>query len=493
MDANGKLTQALALVRAAAEELGSGSLHVPTEELASDVELIQQVSSAAQAAQVVRVAQYTARDSEQETGGWRFVEVDRGVGHVQEFAADTLAPMLAMAPGSASRKVHMSAVVASRLPGTLRALAEGRLDEWRAFTVAYELYEANAETCAAVEDVIYPAGFGDTARTLANRVRKALAQVDADAVRARAARARLDRYVRTYPGQHPGLTDWVASLPAEDSLKCWAAIDALAHQMRQNDPERTLEQCRADAFVDLIQGNATVSTEVQVLVPVETLATEESEAGTEEALIEEHLERHGDPDHVCDPPPHPHDADCQDSDSPPSTSRCPGVPAHDAFGRRVERTSLTDAAWRQVGVTGIEVPGIGIIPSHVLPGICSSFDTTISRVLLDPLTGTVQESSTRSYRPSAAIAHMVRLRDGTCRFPGCTVKAKRCEVDHVRRWPDGPTAVWNLACLCKHHHRLKHESGWRLSMTREGVCTWTDPYGRDYATSPPDHTQLAAA
>jgi hypothetical protein len=29
-------------------------------------------------------------------------------------------------------------------------------------------------------------------------------------------------------------------------------------------------------------------------------------------------------------------------------------------------------------------------------------------------------------------------------------------------------------------------------MTRDGVCTWTDPHGRQYATHPINHHELAA-
>jgi len=84
-------------------------------------------------------------------------------------------------------------------------------------------------------------------------------------------------------------------------------------------------------------------------------------------------------------------------------------------------------------------------------------------------------------------------RDGTCRFPGCRRSANRCEPDHVTPYSrGGPTTAWNLASLCKHHHRVKHNAGWTLTMTRQGVCTWTDPHGRQYATHPVDHHQLAA-
>ena len=87
----------------------------------------------------------------------------------------------------------------------------------------------------------------------------------------------------------------------------------------------------------------------------------------------------------------------------------------------------------------------------------------------------------------------VQQRDGTCRFPGCRRNARRCEPDHVIPFSrGGPTAISNLVSLCKHHHRVKHDAGWALTMSRDGECTWTDPHRRQYATRPINHHELAA-
>ena len=59
------------------------------------------------------------------------------------------------------------------------------------------------------------------------RVRRVLGRIDADALRVKAAKERLDRFVHAYHSNVPGLTTWVASLPAADSAACWAAIDDL--------------------------------------------------------------------------------------------------------------------------------------------------------------------------------------------------------------------------------------------------------------------------
>lgn len=136
------------------------------------------------------------------------------------------------------------------------------------------------------------------------------------------------------------------------------------------------------------------------------------------------------------------------------------------------------------------MPGLGFIASEQVRELIGAVGVKISRMLIDPVTGATVETATASYRPSAAIARHVRLRDGTCRFPSCSRRAERAELDHVIPWPAGPTKVGNLICLCKHHHRLKHASAWRPELLADGVVLWTDPYGDRYATYPVDHRDL---
>lgn len=229
------ITEAL---RTALQRAQGGSIGLTDADLAGDIGALQQVISAATAAQTVRIAQFAARDEHQDPTG-PFVEVDLGLGHVAEFAADTLAPMLGMSHGPAQRRVHTAAKLASALPRTMRALADAELDPFRAQLIADELALADRSACAEVEELIHPGVCADTPTQVRRRVRQALASVDPDAVAARAARARLERFVTTRAGQVPGITEWWAHLPAEDSVKCWAAIDALAHRRRQDDPTLT--------------------------------------------------------------------------------------------------------------------------------------------------------------------------------------------------------------------------------------------------------------
>jgi hypothetical protein len=92
------------------------------------------------------------------------------------------------------------------------------------------------------------------------------------------------------------------------------------------------------------------------------------------------------------------------------------------------------------------------------------------------------------YRPSAELAEFVRMRDLFCRFPGCTVTADRCDLDHARPWPWGPTHASNLNCKCRPHHLMKTFwtgiGGWADQQLPDATVIWTAPSGKTYTTHP---------
>ena len=114
-----------------------------------------------------------------------------------------------------------------------------------------------------------------------------------------------------------------------------------------------------------------------------------------------------------------------------------------------------------------------------LAGTATGWD----RVLTHPVTGTVL--AVDRYRPSDHLKRVLRVRDEHCRFPGCRIPTRRCDIDHtIAAEHDGPTEVGNLAHLCRRHHTLKHHSAWRVRQTPDGVLHWTSPTGRSYPDLP---------
>jgi hypothetical protein len=92
------------------------------------------------------------------------------------------------------------------------------------------------------------------------------------------------------------------------------------------------------------------------------------------------------------------------------------------------------------------------------------------------------------YRPSPELAEFVRMRDLFCRFPGCPVSADRCDIDHTRPWPWGPTHPSNLTCKCRRHHLMKTFwtgiGGWADQQLPDATLIWTGPSGATYTTHP---------
>jgi hypothetical protein len=287
--------------------------------------------------------------------------------------------------------------------------------------------------------------------------------------------------VSAYPSRVPGLTSWVASLPAAESAACWAAIDDLAHRMRGDDPSRTLEQCRADAMVDLMLTNVQVTTTLTLMIPVQTATVEEPDGSLERDLIAGHEQtRSG--------------AGAGATARPASSGRVLSLAEMDDFGQPTpDQNPLLEPTWQQICAMGYEIPGIGVIGGDVVAAILARFETRIARVLLDERTGVVLETGIGQDLPDQAMRRFIQKRDGCCRFPGCRRNATGCEPDHIIAFSaGGPTAISNLVSLCKHHHRVKHGAGWTLTMTRDGQCLWTDPHHRQYATHPVNHHQMAA-
>jgi hypothetical protein len=99
--------------------------------------------------------------------------------------------------------------------------------------------------------------------------------------------------------------------------------------------------------------------------------------------------------------------------------------------------------------------------------------------------GHLEAVGARQYRPSTPLQRMVELHDRRCQFPGCRRRAARCEIDHAAAYDHddplsgGLTVFENLHCLCKRHHRLKHEAGWAV-LRKDGITFWRTPEGRRY-------------
>ena len=144
-------------------------------------------------------------------------------------------------------------------------------------------------------------------------------------------------------------------------------------------------------------------------------------------------------------------------------------------GADLPRPSLGNAAAAGQAIRISVIAAAGGLPNRVefVHGAYSSFewlcrellegeDAKVRFEVIDPAPGAADcpDQALRYVIPTA-LAERIRLRDGTCRHPGCSVVARDCDVDHVIAFDQdkpelgGPTMEWNLMCLCRKHHREK--------------------------------------
>ena len=132
--------------------------------------------------------------------------------------------------------------------------------------------------------------------------------------------------------------------------------------------------------------------------------------------------------------------------------------------------------------------GFGVIDAAMVRELARD---AVRRIVEQP---EISDAQALRYRPTAALQRWIRCRDLTCRFPGCTVPAERCDVDHTEPFnhadpaAGGQTVPWNMACYCREHHRLKTfhggPDGWQDQQLPDGTIVWTSPTGQVYRTTP---------
>jgi hypothetical protein len=400
------------------------------------------VASAVQDEALVALAAVETEVAEDGT----LVEVRHAAGHVALDAPAIVSGVLCVSAVHAELRVRDAVRRAADGPegtgtctglgGLHDAMAAGRLDAYRAGVVAFELEEVPAEVAATVVASLSDWFESEDGPRLRRRVRRVLARISPDLLRQRAARARSESSLQRWVDE-PGVDTWHGTFPSEEACAAWAAIDALAQQYVADGVCERVDRARAKALTDLVTSNATIDLQV-VLTTASSTADDPDlvrvQGGFSTDLVEVTGLRAGDP-------------------------------------VLVERGWL-DRAIEHTCVTGTDRMGrprfLPCDPSSGAP--------------LDP----DGDLTTTAYRPGARLAAFVRARDQHCRFPGCHIAARSCDLDHVRPFPAGPTSAANLVCLCRRHHRVKQRPGWRATLHHDASMTWTDPTGRSRTTHPPD-------
>lgn len=446
--------QVTAAVRAARELLVEAQPPTPAggslDDCAALVGELQEIVNVATALQDSAIVALAALETEIDEDG-TLVERRRAPGHVALDAPAVVSGVLCLSSVAAERRVRDAVRRAADGPdgtgthtglgGLHGAMAAGRLDAFRAQVVAHELEEVPADVAATVVATIDEHLDREAAPALRRRVRRILARISPDLLRQRAVRARAESSLQRWVDE-PGVDTWHGTFPSEEACAAWAAIDRLAQQYVADGACDRIDRARAKALTDLVIGQATIDVRVSLATPSGSAAVAERNSAPPASAV-------------------------SNADLVEVTGLRTGDPVLVSGGwlaAVLERSGGTDAA--------DATPLLRCDPSSGAP--------------VDP----DDTLATATYRPGARLAAFVRDRDQHCRFPGCHVAARFCDLDHVVLFPTGPTSASNLVCLCRRHHRTKQRPGWQAVLHPDAAMTWTDPTGRVRTTHPPDRLGL---
>jgi Domain of unknown function (DUF222)/HNH endonuclease len=335
---------------------------------------------------------------------------------------------------TAERLIDESDMLVTHLSSTHRALAEGTISYRHAQVIIDEAHSLPDEARSRFEQTVLPAAGRLTAARLRPRARAERERSHPDSIEQRVEKSRADRQVLLEPA-HDGMAWLSAFLPATRASAIYERITTVSEGIQRseagNDVARTLAQLRADVLTDLLVDGVVDATgcgtgvraTVHVTVPVERLlgAAASGEAHT-----------------------------------------------------------LPTSAF----VPPAELEGYGPLDDETARELAAGAPS-FTRLLRHPESGAVLSVGRDRYSVPADLATALRIRDRTCRFPGCGRSAARSDIDHTVDWQfGGTTSIDNLAHLCPAHHQLKHRSEWQVSQQGGGVLRWRSPSGLTYVTDP---------
>ena len=416
-------------------------------------------------------------------------------GHVTEEIAAALT-----LTGRSAAVLHADALGLARLPQVHDHLAAGRIDTAKAAVFTRELAVLPETAASAIAAKVLPEAPWLTTGQLRALLRRQILAHDPEAGERRKTQAAADAEVSVWAeaSGNAGLAG--RELPEADVLAADRRLTSLARWLSDRGAAGTLDQLRAAVFIKLLAGGS-----VQSLLPAWMPATEgpgspddippvtgtinltmplSAWAGISQAVGE--IAGYG-PASA---------ATCRDlikymtsgpvGDSPPAN----GPPGRDADGNAGPAgntpaprwcLTVTDDAGHAIGHA---CAGSGPGPPPGPAALAWAAELAAKMTTLESGTCTHQREE-HHYRPSASLAHLIRIRQPHCTGPGCRRPARQCDLDHTIPYAKGGrTCECGLGPACRTHHRAKQAPGWHLAQPQPGVMIWTLPHGRSYPIEP---------
>ena len=342
-----------------------------------------------------------------------------------------IACALRISERAAENLIGESEALLHDLPATQNALRDGRIGYRHAQVLIDHTASLPPAAVAVVEEAVLPKAESLTVPKLNRAARELRERLHPESIQERHTASVADRHIETCPAQD-GMAWLNAYLPVPEVTGIANRLRDIAEGLKAEPGEkRTRTQLIADAFTDLLLDGTT------------TAVAEGAESGSRRI------------------------------DAPIGTGIRPRVlvtvPVLTFLGRSDEPGTLE---------------GCGPIDAATARRLAARAPS-FTRILTHPETGAVLSVGRDRYAVPKDLRTWLRVRDETCRFPGCNRSAGRSDVDHITDWQyGGGTDHGNLVHLCRSHHRVKHHTAWSSTSAGGGRVRWLSLSGHDYETEP---------
>ncbi|AUI51715.1 HNH endonuclease [Arthrobacter crystallopoietes] len=419
-------------------------------------------------------------------------------------------------PNRGGKHLGMATTLIREMPHSYRALAEGRLNEWRATILVRETACLSVEDRARIDrelcaDPKTLQGCGD--KQIGAMAKQAALRLDPLSVVRRAAKAEKERHVSCRPA--PDTMAQVSCLvPVTQGVAVLAALAKEADRLKAQGDERSRGQLMADIFVERVTGQPAenpAKIEVQLVMTDRTLFQGDSEPahlagyGIVPAQWARDLIRTADTD--TDNGNGSVGTDTTDAgngstDHPAVGNPVQGAEADKIVAGTTESRETDGAAGSGPPEAAEPIPGADAELGKGNTGTAGTatgppgskrrasadadeVEVWVRRLYTAPGTGQLLGMDSRARLMPAGMQQVIQARDQLCRTPWCDAPIRH--HDHVVPWRDaGETAEVNGQGLCEACNLAKESEGWHAQ-------TVPGPRHTVETTTPTGHTYLSTA
>lgn len=409
------------------------------------------VTAWAQALKVRGMARFAEHRAEDGTG------VTGHEGH-SRFAAGEIAPHIHQSKRSVSKELADAVQLWNWLPGTVTAMESGTIDLPRATAIAHGARGLPDDLLPVYEANVLPGAENITKESLQNRIRRVRNDLHPESLTVRHAREMEGRGVSFFP-QEDGMAELYIRTSADKALLIYDLLQTHAKSLKTAGETRTLGQLRADVLADLLLETPGHAFRTATDTGTGGLSTSSLSPG---GLSAGGLGTGG----AC--------GSCGRGPGPVTTG-----------GNITASVAVTISLATAAGISTEpgHLAGYGPVPPETARNIAALAKSWLP-VLIDE-SGEAVAVAKEMRHPPEWLKRLVRLRDESCRGPGCLAHSRHCELDHTVAWEaGGKTELGNLAPYCKPDHIAKHEGGWRTTQEDKGVLRHQGKSGHTYISYP---------